>query len=255
MSSAVEALHKGTTPPSHPGPKQNENLWGLQGEVKQQAKDCGSQAKGKADPKAQAKIGPIQSDPLEIAANKKDKAKLKAQVEPPGTAVHWGLNPNLGAMLEPKGPAAVLTAGDQGGEIGVRVETADKKALSEAKVTQVKYEPVAFGAKELLSDGKTTVQAKVATVPAGRTPLWGFKGDAHGASVDGKGVITPPAEFKGPDPAVPLDLWVKATDAKVPTAEGEGKIPLVDAKYAKAKEDFKKFTASTYRLAELHRGP
>ena len=199
-------------------------------------------------------MGSVKAAPKAIAANKWDQAALSAKVEPKLEDVSWSLPQSQGAKVAASGMhQATLTAGDQGGVVSIKATSADKSSSAMGKVTQVKLGAVKFSAKELSNDGKKTATATVKAVPGGRKMHWELVGPTYGAKITDAGLITPGTAAL-PDKKFQVELGVQGRDAEVKTAAAKARIKVWDAKYLKAKEDFKTFTGSTYSYPNFTKG-
>lgn len=135
----------------------------------------------------------------------------------------------------------------QGGAVP-DVKDKDDTAVKE---DPVKLEPVTFTPGEIPADSKATSQAAVKSTPGGRTIKWELVGEAYGSSITDAGVITAGNDTKGQEK---VELQVKATDDKQPSAFSTGRLILWDAKLYQAKQDFPKFIASKHTYPNFTTG-
>jgi len=218
----------------------------------------GAKGGGKAAPKGKtagkATVASVVANPKAIAANKWDQAALKARVDPKTEDVTWSLNQGFGAKVAASGMhQATLTAGGQGGVVVVKATSADKSSSATGKVAQVKFGAIKFNPKELSNDGKKTATASAKVIPGGRKTSWKLIGPAYGSKISAAGVITPgTAEL--PDKKFQVELGVLGFDSEVKTANSKARIKLWDAKYLKAKKDYKTFIGSTYNYPNFTKG-
>jgi outer membrane protein OmpA-like peptidoglycan-associated protein len=110
---------------------------------------------------------------------------------------------------------------------------------------------MSFAPKMIKDDGATTTTASVQYTNKKMSSTaklkWNIEGDAFGSTVNDQGVVTPGTDtvpFKDKDK---VTLRVKATDSKEAGAWTEGTVTLWSQTYLKAKDDYPKFTAGTYK--------
>jgi outer membrane protein OmpA-like peptidoglycan-associated protein len=123
--------------------------------------------------------------------------------------------------------------------------------LQRKSANGVSVSNMSFAPKEIKDDGATTTAASVQyankKMSGGAKLNWTIEGDAFGSTVSDQGVVTPGTDtvpFKDKDK---VSLRVKATDSKEAGAWTEGTVTLWSQTFLKAKDDYKKFVAGTYK--------
>jgi outer membrane protein OmpA-like peptidoglycan-associated protein len=108
-----------------------------------------------------------------------------------------------------------------------------------------------FAPKEIKDDGAATTTGSVSysnSKMSGSAKLkWSIEGAAFGATVNDSGVVTAGKDtvpFKDKDKVA---LRVKAVDSKEPGAWTDGTVTMWSETYLKAKDDYPKFVAGTYK--------
>lgn len=132
---------------------------------------------------------------------------------------------------------------------GPSVQRARQPALQLRSRNGVSLSRMRFNPRKIKTDGATTAQATVRyrnrNMAGGATINWSMEGDAHGATVDATGKVTPPNASLGNDKKR-VRLTVKAVDSKEAGAYTTGRLTMWDAKYLKAKKDYATFRKQTY---------
>jgi len=124
-------------------------------------------------------------------------------------------------------------------------------ALQLKSANGVSVSGMSFAPKDLKDDGVSTTTASVkyanSKMSGAAKLLWSIVGDAYGSSVTDAGVVKGGVDtvpFKDKDK---VSLKVKAVDSKEAGAFTESSVTLWSQTFLKAKDDYPKFAAGTYK--------
>lgn len=134
---------------------------------------------------------------------------------------------------------------------------AARRAVQRRRSNGVSVSGMRLSPREIKDDGATKSQATIRYSSArmgGPASLnWSIEGDKFGSTVDNTGLITPGLNTL-PINQTKARMTIKAVDSKVPGAYTTRRLVLWNARYLKAKQDYRTFIASNYAKANFTAG-
>lgn len=127
-------------------------------------------------------------------------------------------------------------------------------AVQRTRANGVSVSHMQFSPKEIKDDGATTAQATIrwsGRTSAGPKLDWTLEGDAFGATIHASTGLITPGTSTVPKDKDSVELTVKATDAVEKGAHTTGRLKMWSSVFLQAKEDYPKFLATTYSVANF----